>query len=373
MLLGFASSKNDPPSNKPPVAEKSVQPTGERGPDGELLDEELEEEGVGDEIGKTLVALMPWGISILFHVVLVVIAFFLVWTQIIQADEEQTVIPSTTLSETPGAPMKMEEVTEQSSDTPMTVPVVDPTVTNPTPTVTNTPIPTQLVGLQFQGGQSGGPLGNTNGNGDFGADVFGNGGNARKIAFVVDASGSMVDVLPFVINELKRAVNALQPAQNITIIFFSGDGVAEVPGGGGVKGLRACTPKFKEDIREWITLSNYRFETGGRGSQYVQSAVLRALSYKPQLVFLLSDNLTGGGQGATKYEIFQASLMQAITKANKSNPPAKFNTIQFLYEDPLSRSGPTGSTERMPASLRLIADETGGTYKFIGAEDLKLK
>jgi len=361
MLFGFADNKNDPPA-----PETRTEPAGERGPDGEPFDDELEEESVGDEIGKTVVALLPWGISILFHVGLVVVAFFIVWQTISQGDEEQDVVPSTKLSETPGAPMKMEEVEEQSADTPMTTPVVDPTVTNPTPTVVNTPIPTQLVGLQYEGGQAGGPLGNTSGSGDFGADVFGNGGNAKNIAFVVDASGSMVDVLPFVINELKRAVNALKPAQNITIIFFSGEGVYEVPGGGGVKGLRSCTPKFKDDIQNWVSLDNFRYETGGRGSQNAEAAIVRALDYKPQLVFLLSDNLTGGGQGATQHEIFQDSLMKAVREANDFRPPAKFNTIQFLYEDPLVRAGLTGT-------LQLMANETGGVYKFIGARDLNLK
>lgn len=356
MLFRFASA------NEPTKKTDSTAPVD--GTEEELLEEE--EESVGDEIGKTLVALMPWGISILFHVALVVVAFFLVWQTIIKAEEEQPVIPNAKLSDTPGAPQVIEEVQEQSSDTPMTVPVVDPTVTNPTPTVTNTPIPTTLVGLTYQGGQSGGPLGNTTGSGDFGASVFGNGGNARDIAFIVDASGSMVDVLPFVINELKRVVNELKPAQNITIIFFSGEGVYEVPGGGKIKGLRACTPKFKEDIRNWVSLENYRYETGGRGSQHVQSAVVRALGYKPQLVFLLSDNLTGGGQGATQHEIFQNDLMKAVREANDHRPPAKFNTIQFLYEDPLVRAGLKGS-------LQLIADDSGGQYKFIGARDLNLK
>ncbi len=353
MLFGFASPKNDPLHNPQSIID----------PDGELFEEE---ESIGEEINKTLVALMPWGISILFHVALVVVAFFLVWQTIIPRDEEQPVIPASKISETPGAPMVIEEVVEQSADTPPTVVTVDPTVTNPTPTVTNTPIPTQLMGLTFQGGQSGGPLGNTNGTGDFGTDVFGNGGNARNIAFIVDASGSMVDVLPFVINELKRAVNGLKPAQQITIIFFSGEGVFEVPGGGGIRGLRACTPKFKEDIREWVSLENAKYDTGGRGSQFVEEAIIRGLDYKPQLVFLLSDNLTGGGQGATLHEIFQDELMAAIRKKNNFTPPAKFNTIQFLYEDPLVSAGLTGT-------LQLIADETGGNYKFIGDRDLNLK
>ena len=356
MFLGFASNKENPPSKPQPTAADPQL-------DDEFLDEQ---ESVGDEITKTLVALMPWGISILFHVVLVVVAFFLVWQTIIKPEEEQPVIPNSKLSDSPGAPVQIEEVQEQSADTPTTVPVVDPVVTTPTPTVTDTPIPTTLVGLTYAGGQTGGPLGNTTGNGDFGANVFGNGGNARNIAFIVDASGSMVDVLPFVVNELKRVVNELKPAQNITIIMFSGDGVYEVPGGGGVRGLRPCTPRFKEDIREWVSLENFRYETGGRGSQNVQQAIERALSYKPQLVFLLSDNLTGGGQGATQHEIFQDDLAKAIRDANKFKPPAKFNTIQFLYQDPLVRAGLKGT-------LQLIADETGGNYKFIGARDLNLE
>lgn len=357
MFFNFASSKDSPPSNPQSTAPDPAI-------DDELLDEE--EESVGDEITKTLVALMPWGISILFHVALIVVAFFLVWQTIIKAEEEQPVIPNSKLSDSPGAPMVIEEVQEQSADTPMTVPVVDPVVTDPTPTVTDTPIPTTLVGLTYAGGQSGGPLGNTTGSGDFGADVFGNGGNAKNIAFIVDASGSMVDVLPFVVNELKRVVNGLKPAQNITIIMFSGEGVYEVLGGGGAKGLRSCTPKFKEDIREWVSLENFKYETGGRGGKNVQKAIELGLKYKPQLVFLLSDNLTGGGQGATQHEIFQDDLMKAIQKANDHRPPAKFNTIQFLYEDPLVRAGLTGT-------LQLIADDTGGNYKFIAARDLNLK
>ena len=83
-------------------------------------------------------------------------------------------------------------------------------------------------------------------------------------------------------------------------------------------------------------------------------------------MFLLSDNLTGGGQGATLHEIFQDELMAAIRKKNNFTPPAKFNTIQFLYEDPLVSAGLTGT-------LQLIADETGGNYKFIGDRDLNLK
>lgn len=357
MLLGFASGKENTPSNSP-----STTPNPDF--DDDFLDEE--DDSVGDEIAKTLVALMPWGISILFHVALIVIAFFLVWQTIIHAEEEQPVIPDSKLSQAPTAPMVVDTVEDQSSEASAIVPAVDPVVTDPTPVVAATPVPAVMVSQSFSGGSPGGPLGSGNGNGDFGTGVFGNGGNAKNIAFIVDASGSMVDVLPLVVNELKRVVNELDPKQKITIIMFSGSGIYEVPGGGGVRGLRACTPKFKEDIRTWVSLENFKFETGGRGSIHVEEAISRGLAYRPQLVFLLSDNLTGGGQGATQHEIFQDDLMKALREANKHRPPAKFNTLQFIYEDPLIRAGLKGT-------LQLIAEETGGNYKFIGNRDLNLK
>ncbi|MEO0475992.1 MAG: hypothetical protein AAF085_08515, partial [Planctomycetota bacterium] len=117
----------------------------------------------------------------------------------------------------PGAPMVVEEVQEKS-DAPLTVPVVDPVVTNPTPTVTDTPIPTQLVGQQFAGGKSGGPLGNQ----PFVAEVFGSKSKAQNVAYVIDASGSMVDVLPFVVKEVSESISEVRDEQNVTVIVFSG-------------------------------------------------------------------------------------------------------------------------------------------------------
>lgn len=284
--------------------------------------------------------------------------------------EEQPVVPTTKLSDSPGAPMVIEEIQERSADTPLTVPVVDPTVTNPTPTVTGTPIPTTLVGLTYTGGQNGGPLGNANGNSDVnngkgGTVVFGAGGNARKIAFIVDVSGSMVDVQPFVNNELKRVIGKLQPGQDVTVIVFSGEGVYEVPGGKDKKGLRSATEEFKAGIDKWLAANNHNFKTGGRGDENAEVAILWALRYEPQLVFVLSDTLVNGSDAAS-HERAQEKLIKSINKANDFERPAKFNTIHFLYEDPLDRAGKQGT-------LRRLADETGGRYRFVSAEDLNLK
>ena len=337
--------------------------------DPEFDDEFEDEESIAEGINDTLVAMMPWGISILFHLALVVLAVFLAWQVIQVKAEEEVIIPDASLTDTPGAPNPIENVQEeQSSDAPQTTPTVDPNNNPPSPAVTNTQIRTQLAGVTSFGGMTGGTFGNTDGNGEFGTSVFGNGGNARNIAFIVDASGSMMDVLPFVVDELKRVINGLREQQKFTIILFTGEGVYEVPGGGRRTGLRAATAEFKRDASEWITLENHNVEPRGRGSVNAVQAIETALKYKPQLVFLLSDNLTGGGQGATQYEIYQDELMDALREANDFSPPAKFNTLQFLYTDPLVESG-TGRT----GTLQLIADETQGVCRFIDEQYLNLR
>ena len=341
----------------------------------ELIDppiDELQEESVGDEVRKTVSALMPWGVSIFAHLGLVVLAFFLVW-QTIERQEEKPTVP--TLATTPDAyAMTQHDVMEQQPDSSssMITPVID-VITPPKPVVIGFDKPIVAIpniadvgngiddGVVDQGGD---------GDGIFCLLPPHKPGGAKKVVFVIDASGSMVDVLPFVIDELKRTINKQNKDLQATILMFSGDGVFEVPGGGAVKGLRPLTPAFKQQITEWVTLKNHRFETGGPGSRHVLAAIDRALSYHPEAVFLLSDNLTGGGQGATTHELFQSEVMKVVRSHSQTRQintlPARINTIQFLYEDPLVRIG-------LPGTLQLIADETGGTFRFISQRDLNLR
>lgn len=339
--------------------------------DEELIDNESE---VSEEIRATLTALMPWGISILAHVGLIVIAFFLVWQTIVnQPPEHEPTVPKLTKApevSTPSVPIEdpMQEQTGGGAAFSVEIAPVEPLEIT---TVGNDFSATQLMQGQSFGEIDSPYKGPNTGKPD--GTIFGDTG-AKEVVFLIDASGSMVDVLPFVINELKRAVNDMHPVKvgnrliekEATVIFFSGKGVHEVPGGGGIKGLRQMTPAFKDQIREWVSLDNYNYDVGGRGNIHVKSALTRALSYKPELIILLSDNLTGGGQGATKHELMQDDLLDLIHAQNKAKPKTRINTIQFLYEDPLVRAG-------LQATLDRIAEETGGKSEFIGQRDLYLR
>ena len=57
------------------------------------------------------------------------------------------------------------------------------------------------------------------------------------------------------------------------------------------------------------------------------------MRYRPELVFLLSDNITGRG----KYEVDRADLLSMIDGANKDRK-TKINCIQFIHPDSLNQS-----------------------------------
>lgn len=335
------------------------------------VENRVEGEGgeTADEIRRTVAALMPWGVSILAHTVLVVVAFFLVWQTIVTKPGEEPFVPTLTQSPTVTTPKAIDPQDEmQDAGAPPFVPVVaqvDPI--KPVPgvgqPVAKVPFEPSIVSSKIGDKRDIGTGRTTRiGLPDGEDDPLG----PKRFVFIIDASGSMVDVLPFVINELKQSVASQAADREATILIFSGDGVFEVPGGGGVRGLRPLTAKFKQDIMEWVTLSNHRFGTGGRGSQHVEAALERGLSYKPQAIYLLSDNLTGGGQGATQHELFQSDILDRIKAYSDGAGSARINTIQFLYEDPLVRIG-------LPGTLQLIAEQTRGTYRFVSQQDLLLR
>jgi len=170
----------------------------------------------------------------------------------------------------------------------------------------------------------------------------------------VDASGSLIDTLPFVILELKRSIGELSEKQSFTVIFFQGDDAIEVPR----FGLKPATSENKQRVIKWIDLESGNITPMGLSNPV--KALQLALRYRPQLLFILSDNITGQG----RFEVDQKRLIADIEFNNKSN--TKINTIQFLYKDPLEQYN-------MLPTLRMIADRSGGVYKFIDGRELGIQ
>ncbi len=321
--------------------------------DDDGLDEQ-EEDSLGDEVNAVLLSLLPWGISFLFHVGVVLLAIFVVWSTIEQLNqEEEIIIPIARLSKTPGAPLKM-KVTKKKIKT--TQRVRTKSVRKTTTNISNR-VDAEIPLIGATGGAPGkaSPFGATvrQESGER-ATMYGSGGNAKRLAYIIDASGSLLDSMPFVINEIKRSISELSDKQTFTIIFFQGDDLVEVP----PAGLKKATSELKQQVIKWVDMDSGNIVP--KGSSNPVKAIKLALRYKPQLVFLLSDNITGRAQ----YEMNQTRLLTEIKKAN--NGHTKINTIQFLYPDPLTKIG-------LKPTMELISESTGGVYKFVDGRELGIQ
>ena len=313
-----------------------------------------ETETLGDEVNAVLLSLLPWFVSILFHVGLVLLAIFVVWSTIDPLNqEEEVIIPIARLSVTPGAPLTMKTTKKKikSKRRVMTKSV------RQAPTNLSSKIDAKIPLIGAHGGSPGkaSPFGTTvRAESGARATMYGSGGNARKLAYVIDASGSLLDSMPFVINEIKRSISELSSKQSFTVIFFQGDRVIEVP----PRGLKTASSDLKREAIKWVDLGSGNIIP--QGSSNPVKAIKLALRYKPQLVFLLSDNITGRAQ----YEMNQKRLVDEIKKANGSH--TKINTIQFLYPDPLTTVG-------LKPTMELISESTGGIYKFVDGRELGIQ
>jgi len=305
-----------------------------------------------DEEVNVLLTVLPWVISLLLHVGIVLLAIFVVWSVRFETNPEEFIVPDARLSKTPSTPLKMRP--NKAMKKPSTSRRSVRSGGNQTATSTQALVesPTKIIGAVGAAGGRVSPFGTAvRAESGFQVSFYGTGGNARKIAYVIDASGSLIDSLDFVINELKRSINQLTEQQQFAVFFFQGDRVIEVP----PRGMKPAEAGNKEKVIRWIDPSAGNITAGGKTEPV--KAIERALRYRPHLLFLLSDNITGTGI----YQIDQHQLLKAIKRANRHG--TKINTFQFLYPDPLVRHG-------FKSTMELIAVTSGGRYKFIDAREL---
>lgn len=178
--------------------------------------------------------------------------------------------------------------------------------------------------------------------------------NARRIVYVVDASGSLVGSFPQVLEELRRSVMKLDPRQNFGIIFIQRGEALTVPPGGT---LQPATPERLAEAMQWV---DAKVVPTGRSNPL--AAVEAALALKPEIVFLLSADITGAGE----FEISERKLLDELDRLNPKDPstgrrPVRIQCVQFLDPDPV------GTLER-------IASEHGGAdgYRYLGRSELGL-
>lgn len=161
-------------------------------------------------------------------------------------------------------------------------------------------------------------------------------GNAHRVIYICDASGSMLDVIGRVRVELQKALEVLRPIQGFNVIFFSDVEVTALS----KDVLVMATPDNK---RKAIEMSS---NTPASGTTDPLPAIRMAFAQKPELIYVLTD----GFENVVSFDA-------VINEFRKLNPDkkVKVNTI-------LIRSTGYAELERV---MRTIASENGGVCKII--------
>jgi hypothetical protein len=164
-------------------------------------------------------------------------------------------------------------------------------------------------------------------------------GTAIKIAFVCDASGSMMNKFDALRVELQKAVRGLRPIQQFSIIFFQEESAAVLD-----DHLLLATESNK--ARAYAFLNNAR----AHGSTDVIPALQAAFEQKPELIYLLTDgDFHGRNQQVIEY-----------IRGHNADRKVKINTIAFINND-----------EEYRKVLQQIAADNGGSFKFVSDQDLR--
>ncbi len=188
---------------------------------------------------------------------------------------------------------------------------------------------------------------------------------ARRVVYVVDASGSMVSSYAFVRARLAQSIARLSPTQHFQVILVRGlpDGGSEVemlPGGDGSDPLLRALPSTRENaiarLREVVV--------SGRSDPIAGLERALTLEPRPDVVFFLARGFQRSGPNSEwgqGVDSTLASLDRLNPRSRRSGlRPVVIKTIQFLEDDP------TGL-------MAAIADAHGdgpGSFRVLSLEDL---
>ena len=200
-------------------------------------------------------------------------------------------------------------------------------------------------GLGGGEGDGGGPLAmfGTPGGGGIGpkGPVFGHGGNARKIAFVCDASGSMLNKFSTLRRELSKTIQGLRPIQSFNMIFFQEQSCAAL-----ADTLVMATPENKVKAETFL-----EDKVTPRGETNPIPAIEKAFQSKPELIYLLTDGDFPDNDAVLK-------KIRELERQYK----VKINTIAFVSD--------ADTDTAFMKLLETIATETGGVYKHVAENEL---
>lgn len=200
-------------------------------------------------------------------------------------------------------------------------------------------------GLSDSGGQAA-PFGVPGGGGGIGplSPFMGISGNAVRIAYVCDASGSMVDKMDVLKAELVRSIGVLKPVQSFNVIFFNSKRIAADE-----HRLIIATADNKRKA------AGFCAEVAPSGGTDPLPALELAFRQNAQLIYLLTDGDFEDPDNKT--------VRDRLKKLNIQHK-VKVNTIAFV-----ARREEADRSKDFVDFLSLLAKENGGVSRVVASED----
>jgi hypothetical protein len=299
--------------------------------------------------------LMPWLISVLFHGVIVLLAVFVIWAWPEPTLENQPLVPTLNQYQPPASlyPTPLPFETPRNALIPPAAPPVDrdehrdanqALISTAGPAIAMTkPRPDATIGDRHS---------------DQPGSMFNHRWRSNapeamprpdSVVYVVDASGSMVEQFAMVRLELTRAIRLLEPDQRFNVVFFRQDRAEAA-----WRGLRRATPAHRDRAIRWAGIGGDAVVPHG-GSNPLE-ALRTTLSWRPDEIWLLSDNISGSGRFALDPEALLSEIqrMKQRYRADRS----RIHAIQFLRADRLH-------------TLERIAGAHGGLFRQVDEADLR--
>lgn len=168
-------------------------------------------------------------------------------------------------------------------------------------------------------------------------------GDAQRIVFVCDATGTMINKFSTLANELLNVILKLEPTRSYNVIFFTAGGKYHVVD--------------KDALMPANDANKARFSQSLEGLRPTGTtnpipAIEAAFKQSPQVVFFLSD---GEFNNLKSYD----EVIATFRKANVGRK-VKVNTLLFLTYD-----------REAEEAMQTIAEENGGTYRYVHEPDPK--
>jgi hypothetical protein len=166
------------------------------------------------------------------------------------------------------------------------------------------------------------------------------GGNVRKVVYLCDASGTMLNVFDNLRMEMRKSIESLKPSQSFNIVFFSDDNALVLE----KNGLLVANADNKRKAFEFIEKSF------ARGTTNPMPAIKAAFASGPELIHCLTDGFDA-----------VASFDEVAAEFRKHNPGNKVKVNTMLIE--------SSDQPELTAILKRIAKDNGGVFKTIKDTD----